>query len=79
MNDRRFLNWLIESLTGAYEENPNEKILLILKRIKAVKGQGEALEEEARNHELLEALNMIDELPHAQRTWLLHYRDKDME
>ena len=79
MNDRRLLNWLILSLRQLYEESPSEKILIIFKRLQAVKAQGEALETLAREHELIEAFRMIDQLPHAQRTYLLDYLKKDFE
>jgi hypothetical protein len=79
MNDRRFLNWLIDSLRTVYEETPSEKVMEIINRLTSVKDRGEALEEAARKQELTEALKMIGELPEVQPQWLLYYRDKDLE
>ncbi len=79
MNDRRMLNKIVGMLEAAYEETPNEKILMILSWLKDIKNQGDAIEEHTREQELQKAFETFWELPHAQRIWLTHYREKEQE
>lgn len=77
MTVRRELNKMIGMLEDVYEEMPSEKLMAVIKLLRKLKAQGENIEERARQAEYDQAIKMINELPHAQRTWLLNYQDRE--
>ncbi|HEX2906035.1 MAG TPA: hypothetical protein VHO69_04200 [Phototrophicaceae bacterium] len=69
----------IIDLAAVYEETGNEKILRALGIQKKLLAIFESEEMVFRQEELDEAYRKIGLLPHAVRTWLLHYRDEELQ
>lgn len=69
----------IRDLNDLYNELGRVELLNVLNLQKKILAMFEEQEAEYRKEELEEAYRYIHLLPHAVRTWLLDYRDKEME
>jgi hypothetical protein len=73
------VNELLETLLIAFEETQNEKVGLVIHQIQQIKERWYLQEEGWRREEIQELLENIDDFPHSIRTWMLYYRDKELE
>ena len=73
------VNEMIRALREMYDETPNEKLLVLLNRANQLKELWWQEEDNYREQEIVDLLKQLGKYPHAVRTWVTDYRQKELE